>query len=97
MVLVLVDGTAVSDGRPVAATTLSRAEASSEFVFLGLRLREGIEPAQFETAFGSTLEEAFPGALPRLLDNGLLVRNGSRLTLSERGLLLANQVLMHFI
>lgn len=78
-------------------TELSRSEAMAEFLFLGLRLRKGIDPARFAAAFGITLEDAYPDVLPRLVRDGLLLADGDRLALSDRGLLLANQVLLHFV
>lgn len=84
-------------GRPAEAVPLSREEAMSESLFLGLRLREGIDMQRFAEEFGIPLAAAYPAALPRLMETGLLIQDGHRLSLSPRGLLLANQVLLYFV
>ena len=73
----------VSEERP------TREEAIGELVFLGLRLREGIDLESFAGAFGTTLEDARP-ALRRFLDDGLLERADVRLRLTGQGLLHAD-------
>ncbi|HTG81614.1 MAG TPA: coproporphyrinogen III oxidase family protein, partial [Geobacteraceae bacterium] len=78
-------------------TTLAERDAMSEFFFLGLRLREGVEEAQFCRDFGRTVEEAYREELAELLAEGLIEREAGFLRLSERGLLLANRVFMRFV
>jgi len=78
-------------------TTLAERDAMSEFFFLGLRLREGVEEAQFCRDFGRTVEEAYREELTELLAEGLIEREAGFLRLSERGLLLANRVFMRFV
>lgn len=69
----------------------TRDEAIGEFLFLGLRLREGIGLEPFADAFGTTLERARP-VLLRFLEDGLLELSGSRLRLTGVGLLHADTV-----
>jgi oxygen-independent coproporphyrinogen-3 oxidase len=75
---------------------LSKQDAMGEFLFLGLRLLEGVDPKHFRTEFGLSMEEAFPGVLERHIANGLLLKNGGRIFLSRKGILLANQVFTDF-
>ena len=65
----------------------SRADRPSEHYFLGLRLREGVleQPAQPHEA------------IERFLDAGLLERESGRLRLTNRGVLLSNEVFAEFL
>ncbi|MBT5774349.1 MAG: oxygen-independent coproporphyrinogen III oxidase, partial [Dehalococcoidia bacterium] len=47
--------------------------------------------------FGVTLDEAFGAALTRHLGLGLLERSDGRVRLSERGLLLSNEVFIDLL
>jgi oxygen-independent coproporphyrinogen-3 oxidase len=69
----------------------------SEFMFLGLRLLDGIDTLQFAAQFGMELEEAFPGVVGSLSEKGLLSAEGSMLRLTSRGVLLANLVMSEFV
>ena len=76
---------------------LTRREAMSEFLFLGLRMRDGIELARFREEFGSPVEETYPGELDELAGGELVEVRDGMLRITEKGLLLANQVLMRFV
>jgi oxygen-independent coproporphyrinogen-3 oxidase len=76
---------------------LSGKEAMSEFMFLGLRLLEGVDREEFAGQFGMELEEAFPKATGMLCEKWLLIEDGSRLRLTSKGLLLANVVMSEFV
>jgi oxygen-independent coproporphyrinogen-3 oxidase len=76
---------------------LSQAEAMAEYLFLGLRLAEGINIDVFEREFGCSLEAVY-GSTPEDLVRGcLLERQGRNLALTLRGMLLSNQVFARFI
>jgi len=70
---------------------LGRQEAIGEFLFLGLRLLEGIDREEFEESFGVPPEEARP-ALGWLVEAGLLKRGQDRIRLTSKGLLQADSV-----
>ena len=82
----------IAGGETPDADTL-RADAA----ILGLRLLEGIDEAEFTSKFGVTLDEAFGAALERHLGLGLLERGDGRVRLSERGLLLSNEVFIDLL
>jgi oxygen-independent coproporphyrinogen-3 oxidase len=71
--------------------------AAGEFMFLNLRLREGFVLAEFEHRFGRSFEAFFGATAARLFASGLLVREGGRVRLSERGLELADGVAAEFL
>ena len=72
-------------------------KAIGEALMLGLRMKEGVSLARIAQECGADPEEAF-GELFRELENASLVaRENGRLLLSEKGTLLANQVLAKFL
>ena len=75
---------------------LTRADAASEWMFLGLRLLEGVSEEEFAAQFGEPIAVAYP-AVGRLLAQGMLQREGGRLRLTERALPIANQVFAAFV
>ena len=76
---------------------LSRREAISECLFLGLRMLEGIELAKFEDEFGDAVTNLFATELATLTGQGLLLMEGGRLRLSPAALIVSNQVFLRFI
>jgi putative oxygen-independent coproporphyrinogen III oxidase len=77
--------------------TVDAAIAAGEFVFLNLRLREGFALADFEARFGASFDARFATQAARLLDAELLLREGGRIRLSDRGLELADSVFAEFV
>ena len=72
-------------------------KAIGEALMLGLRVKEGVSLGRLAQECGADPEDAF-GELFRELENaGLLARENGRLRLSEKGTLLANQVLAKFL
>ena len=76
---------------------LTEGEAMAEFMFLGLRLAEGISYRAFEREFGRSLNAVYGTAAADLAKLGLLALRGERLALTQRGMLLSNQVFMEFV
>jgi oxygen-independent coproporphyrinogen-3 oxidase len=71
----------------LASTPANRAE---ERFFVGLRLTEGIRPQPEEW-------RKFEAPIQRFVDEGLLASDGERLRLTDRGVLLSNEVFAEFI
>lgn len=80
----------------VTEEALSESQARGEYVFLGLRCTEGIDSRLFAARFGVELVEAFPHS-ETLRREGLLVVDGSRWRLSQRGLLVADSVFATYL
>ena len=76
---------------------LTPEDRMSEFMFLGLRLCEGVSETEFETRFGEKLQVVYGTEIQRHLRNGLLIREGDRLRLSAKGMDLANYVMSDFV
>ena len=83
-------GAAVADSED-----LTRAQAMGEACWLGLRQLAGLASSDFAARFGEPIESAYPqtGAL---VEEGLLAWRGDRLTLTPRGLELADSVFAQF-
>jgi oxygen-independent coproporphyrinogen-3 oxidase len=80
----------------VGRETLSFETAAAEFMFLGLRERDGIDPAAFARRFGRALEDVHPEVAVFRAD-GFLEERAGRVALSERGLLLADSIFAAFV
>jgi oxygen-independent coproporphyrinogen III oxidase len=76
---------------------LTQDDAMGEYMFLGLRLSEGVSLCAFEHEFGRSLESVYGSATVDLVRLGLLVQNEGVLTLTLRGMLLSNQVFSRFL
>ncbi|HIJ86847.1 MAG TPA: radical SAM family heme chaperone HemW [Desulfuromonadales bacterium] len=76
---------------------LTEDDAMAEYMFLGLRLADGICQCAFEREFGQSFAEVYGSVTVNLVRLGLLSQNGEILALTQRGMLLSNQVFVHFI
>ncbi len=75
---------------------LTPADARREWVFLRLRGVDGFLRAEFRATFGMDLDDAFPGVLRPLVAAGLVTADRARITLTEEGRLLADEVFLSF-
>jgi oxygen-independent coproporphyrinogen-3 oxidase len=76
---------------------VTRAEALEEELFLGLRLNRSIDLDEIAHRNGLSLTSEQSRAIADLTADGLLLREGSRIRLSNRGRLLSNEVFARFI
>lgn len=76
---------------------VTRERAMEEFMFLGLRMTEGVSGAEFSRRFGRAMEEVYEKPLARMEAEGLLSRRDGRVSLTERGVDLSNYVLAEFL
>lgn len=77
--------------------SLTRQEQMEEFMFLGLRMMEGVDPEKFRLCFGKTMEEIYGKQIRELEEQGLLRREGRRLRLTARGIDVSNVVFSAFL
>ncbi|CAN5836428.1 radical SAM family heme chaperone HemW [soil metagenome] len=89
----------VCAGEPPVSETrqLSGAERIEEALFTGLRLTDGIDLARVTIRYGSDVWTRFGEALTPFVQDGLVIREGSRLRLSRNGMLVANEILQVFV
>ena len=87
---------AVEERGPSAALAgervLSPRERAQEALFTGLRRREGVDLGAFQAAHGLDVMAEYAEGLAAPISAGLLERRGSRLRLTEKGVLLSNEV-----
>jgi oxygen-independent coproporphyrinogen-3 oxidase len=76
---------------------LARADAMAEYLFLGLRMAEGVQFSEFKEEFGTGIREIFGQEITPLLEQGLLAEDSSGIRLTRRGMLLSNQVFQRFL
>ena len=72
-------------------------ELASEFIFLGLRMEEGVDLATHEARFGVSVPEKYKAELVELEAKGLVTFEGSILKLTRRGKLFSNEVFAVFV
>jgi oxygen-independent coproporphyrinogen-3 oxidase len=80
---------------PTVRRVDAREELEEEF-FLGLRLNRGIELPSVRRRFGDAVKE-HEAVIEQSIEEGLLVREGSRVRLTPRGRLLSNEVFQRFL
>ena len=81
----------------VEKETLSDTDSYKETVIMGLRLNEGICESQLQKRYGLNLREIYGEALDTLVDRELILYDGVRLVLTERGRRFANHVMAELV
>jgi oxygen-independent coproporphyrinogen-3 oxidase len=76
---------------------LDACAALGETLMVGLRLREGVSLSRLQDRFQMDALEVYRDQIEKLTRQGLLEREGDRLRLTYRGLLIANTALMEFV
>jgi len=76
--------------------TIDPHKAAAEFMFLGLRMTEGIRTDIFCQRFGQTPREFYP-QIDAWIDGNLLVETDGFLRFTAKGLMLANSIFVYFM
>ena len=69
---------------------LSRSEQATEFLLMGLRLKEGVDLARYAAIAGHEIDE---DAVKHLEDLGMATRTKNRLIVSDQGVIVLNAVI----
>lgn len=85
------------DFRPYQVQKLTLKEQIEETMFLGLRLKEGVNRQEFAEKFGKEMEEVYFEAEKRLKQEQLLESKYGCLRLTPRGIDLANYCMSFFL
>jgi len=78
-------------------TILTVEEQMEEFMFLGLRLMEGVNIGEFQRIFGKSIEEVYGKQIAELEAQGMLRRVGKKLSLTPRGIDVSNVIFAEFL
>ena len=78
-------------------TTLSGSNEMEEFMFLGLRMTEGISERQFERNFGCRIEDIYGSVLVKYKEMDLLEHAGEFWRFTRKGIHVSNPVLADFL
>ncbi len=85
------------DFKKAEKTMLKKADRMEEFMFLGLRMINGVSRKEFLIRFGVSMEEVYEAALRKTVEQGLLKIEGDRVFLTYKGLDVANYVMAEFL
>ena len=83
----------------VGIERLSDSDKMGEFMFLGLRMMEGVSAAAFKKAFGRDVFKTYAKAIETSVEEGLMLisDDGDNIRLTERGIDVSNIVFARFI
>jgi len=70
---------------PIAKLSVDSKEDTMRKVMTRLYVRQPVDKIKFKKEFGMTPEEAFPGAIERLVDKGLLAVDDKEIWVTEKG------------
>jgi coproporphyrinogen III oxidase-like Fe-S oxidoreductase len=84
-------------GSPLQRTDVSQSAALEELFFLGLRLNRGVDLGEVAAQFGQSAIDNVLTTISDLVSDGLLQRDGSRVSLTCRGRLISNEVFGRFL
>lgn len=76
---------------------LETADEMEEFMFLGLRMMEGIRRVDFLEQFGKEIEEVYGKQIRQLEQNGLIESVEGRIRLTKLGIDISNYVFVQFL
>ncbi len=76
---------------------LTEEEKQEEFMFMGLRMAEGVSENVFKERFSKSIYDVYGGEIRELTREKLLIPDKGRLYLSDRGIDVSNQVFEKFI
>ena len=86
-----------ADSLHETAEQITRNEQMEEFMFLGLRMRDGFYRDEFTQAFGIPIEAVYGDALNHLQQEELLLKREGRIYLTDKGMDLNNYVVAQFM
>ncbi len=85
-----------SDHAVVQCEEIELAKAAGEFMFLGLRMTDGVSTKEFQSRFGKPPAIFYP-QIVNWLEGDFIVEQDGYLRLTKKGLMLANSIFVEFI
>ena len=80
-----------------SAVKLSVMEQMEEFMFLGLRMMEGVSKREFADSFRQEMDEIYGEALQKWIQMGMMAKNGDAVMLTDAGIDVSNTILTDFV
>jgi oxygen-independent coproporphyrinogen-3 oxidase len=80
-----------------SAEPVARQSRMEEFMFLGLRMKDGVSRAKFEECFSMPIEAVYRDVIEQLKAEELLTVREGRVALTEKGLDLSNYAMAKFL
>ena len=93
----LVDNSTVGENVKEAVTILLDVEQMEEFMFLGLRMMEGVSKQEFIESFAKDMDTIYGDALQKWIQLGMMVQSGDTVKLTDAGIDVSNTVLSSFV
>lgn len=78
-------------------TFLSKQEAMEEFMFLGLRMMQGIKEQQFLEQFHISVQSVYGDVVEKFVGMGLLEQTDGRICFTKKGIDVSNSILCEFL
>lgn len=75
----------------------TRQSQMEEFMFLGLRMMQGVSRTEFETRFGSSMEDVYGEVIRFYVEQGYLIWKQDYLQFTEPGIDVSNYILADFL
>ncbi|HHY40370.1 MAG TPA: radical SAM family heme chaperone HemW [Syntrophaceticus sp.] len=75
----------------------SQKEEMVDTIIMGLRLTKGLSRQKFARRFGCSFESLYEKELKKMVEDGLMAISDEAIFLTERGQILSNYVLSHFV
>ena len=76
---------------------LTLEQRMEEFMFLGLRMCNGVSKMEFNHRFQKSIKETYPVIIDELVEKALLIEEGDLIRLTDLGIDVSNQVLAEFL
>ena len=76
---------------------LTEEDEIAEFMFLGLRMTEGVSKTEFQEYFGTAVEKIYGEVLDKYKRQGMLVEKDDRIFLTRAGIHVSNVVMADFL
>lgn len=77
--------------------TLTQKDEMEEFMFLGLRMTDGVSKSDFKKIFNCDIEAVYGNVIEKLVNQNLIKEAGDLITLTDKGIDISNIVLANFL
>ena len=76
---------------------LTKEDKISEFIFMGMRMNEGISEEEFKRRFGAELRELYPKELDKFISGGFIKYADGHYSFTDKGRSVSNSILCEFV